>query len=188
MNQKEIDNSIENIKNINNQEDNVITYDENSMPIYPEEEITYDENGMPIYPEEEITYDENGMPIYQEDEEEEIEMRRIINEKLLNKNFDDLNFDEIIDSKNYKNKKIKEKKNLNLNEFNIYVDKQIENNKPKKFISRRTIDKKTTNNIEKFKKRNFNSRLPPYFLSDEYKNKIKKVDLNLSIDFFPLLS
>jgi hypothetical protein len=39
--------------------------------------------------EEDIVYDENGMPIYQEDEDEMMEMRRIINEKMLNKGLDD---------------------------------------------------------------------------------------------------
>ncbi len=72
---------------------------------------------------------------------------------------------------NKKNKKVKEpKKNNSMNfvEFNEYIDKVIEDSKPKKFVSKRLLDKKqySTNINEKDIKRNtrqFKPKLPPYF-------------------------
>ena len=60
-----------------------------------EEEDEY----VDIEEEENMIYDENGMPIYDE-EEDLIEMRRIVSEKLLNKNLSELSFESSIYSKN----------------------------------------------------------------------------------------
>lgn len=140
--------------------------------------------------EEEIIYDENGMPIYQEDEDEIIEMRRIISETILNKSFSNLEFNEIPIIK--KEKSIKEPKNktLSLSELNTLIEKQIEESKPKKFISKRIADKTpTTKHVNVTNQRNFNPRLPPYLLSDEYKNRTnKKRIFELDCKSFPSLN
>ena len=64
--------------------------------------------------------------------------------------------------------KNKEKdKNMNVKEFNKYIDNIIKEKQPKKFISKRSLEKKKisdseTNNQVEYK-RTFNPRLPPYF-------------------------
>jgi hypothetical protein len=140
--------------------------------------------------EEEVIYDENGMPIYQEDEEEMMEMRRIINEKLLNNSFTKIEFDDSPIEK--KKKKVKQPKNktLSLTELNTFIEKQIEESKPKKFVSKRNVDKKpTTEQCFFTKQRDFNPRLPPYLLSDEYRNRTNKKNLfELDDDSFPSLN
>lgn len=126
-----------------------------------------------------IIYDNNGMPIYQEDEEDEEEyneMRRIVNNKQFTENMDDKLFVSKIEKKP---KKIKEliNKSLSLYDLNIMIDKKIENLKPIKFVSKRSLEKRDNSNsfinAEKLcdKKRCFNPRLPPYYLSDRYNNK-----------------
>jgi hypothetical protein len=141
--------------------------------------------------EEDIVYDENGMPIYQEDEDEMMEMRRIINEKILNKSLD--NFDFIDLPSKEKEKKIKESKvkKLSIGEFNELIEKQIEESKPKRFISKRIADKKVlpeqVYNVTK-RKREFNPKLPPYFFSDEYRNRTNNNNFELNLDAFPSLN
>tara|TARA_B110000971_G_C19994796_1_gene493741 strand:+ start:1306 stop:1809 length:504 start_codon:yes stop_codon:yes gene_type:complete len=140
--------------------------------------------------EEEIIYDENGMPICPEDEEEIIKMRRIVSETILNKSFSNLEFNEIPIEK--KEKPIKEPKNktLSLSELNTLIEKQIEESKPKKFISKRITDKThPTKQVIVTKHRDFNPRFPPYLLSDEYKNRTnKKRIFELDCKSFPSLN
>ena len=68
-------------------------------------------------------------------------------------------------------KQVKVSKNMSLSNFNKHLDKIIQDTQPKKFISKRSFDKKqltdSTNiidekNIIEFK-RQLNPRLPPYF-------------------------
>ena len=139
-----------------------------------------------------VNLDQYGMPIEELDEEAEeaeIEIRRIINEKLLSKNY---SIDNIFYNSNLKKeKKIIEKKskNISLNELNVIIDKKIEESQPKKFISKRSLDKKNTYPNNKpnisLKIRTFNPRLEPYLFSNEYKlkNNIHVIDINN----FPLI-
>ena len=157
------------------------------------EERVYDhgnfieEEQIDIEEEEDIIYDENGMPIYQEDEDEMMEMRRIISEKMFNKSLDDLDFIDL--PLKEKEKKIKESKikKLSIGEFNDLIEKHIEESKPKKFVSKRIAEKKVlpVNNIVK---RDFNPKLPPYFFSDQYKNRINNKNYKLDLDSFPSLN
>jgi hypothetical protein len=146
---------------------------------------------------ENTIYDINGMPIYQEDEEEYNEMRRIVSNKQFNSNIDDELFASNIEKKPKEIKEIKEfkKKSLSINDLNILLDKKIEELKPIKFISKRILEKKDSSNlnivVEKiiYKKRCFNPRLPPYFMSDNYKNKNNKnnIPININDKNFPSL-
>lgn len=136
---------------------------------------------------EDIKYDENGMPIYDEDEND-IEIRRIIFEKQQNKNYN--NYDFTNNSTEIKEKKNKQNKCLSLIQFNEIILKKIEKNKPKNFISKRCIEKKQelniVENLQNIKsiKRTFNPRLVPYYLSDKYINyKNTKQPLNINEDF-----
>ena len=156
--------------------------------------------------------DQYGMPIIEEEEdEEELELRRIINNKLLSKNNDDISmYNNNISMYNnnksmYNNnksiyndeslkiqlpKEIKEpkKKVMNFNELNKFIDNDIESKKPKKFISKRSMDriKANPNLIIKKEvietKRKFNPRLIPYLFSDEYKKKLQNNDSSI-MDF-----
>ena len=82
--------------------------------------------------------------------------------------------------------KLTNKKAISLNELNNYKDKKIEDKKPKKFVSKRSMEKKNLelpkNIIKEESKRTFNPRLVPYFFSDEYKNKIIIESKKLSFD------
>lgn len=132
--------------------------------------------------EETVELDQYGMPIevIDDDEEEyEEELRRIVSNKLLSKN--SLNEEMCtynIESKNkiVKEKEVKDpkKKTISLEDLNNLIDKKLEEKKPKKFISKRSMEKK---NVEPFLplikevKRQFKPRLTPYLFSNEYKNK-----------------
>lgn len=72
-------------------------YDHGNFIVEEDEEIDIEE--------EEVIYDENGMPIYQEDEDEMMEMRRIISESLLNKSFSKIEIDDSPIEKKNKNKR-----------------------------------------------------------------------------------
>ena len=147
-----------------------------------EEEIEIEEE------EEDIIYDENGMPIYQEDEDEMMEMRRIINEKMFNKSLDDLDFIDLPSKE--KEKKIKESKikKISIGEFNNLIEKHIEESKPKKFVSKRIAEKKVLLPVNNIIKRDFNPKLPPYFFSDQYKNRTNNKSFKLDLDSFPSLN
>lgn len=73
------------------------------------------------------------------------------------------------DNKEIINKKQENKisKNMSFSNFNKQLDKIIEDIQPKKFISKRLLDKKQiiepSNMIQIEIKRQFNPRLPPYF-------------------------
>jgi hypothetical protein len=129
---------------------------------------------------ENIELDQYGMPIEEVDEEEELEMRRIISNKLLSKNsLDEETFigSGSTKSKSSKSNKSPKKKTMSLNDLNNLIDKKIEESKPKKFISKRSLDKKTSEpslstKIDKEEnKRKFNPKLVPYLFSDEYKSR-----------------
>jgi hypothetical protein len=170
INNNEIDNTNNEIDNTNNEIDN--TNNDNEI--------------------DNIIYDENGMPIYDEDCDE-IEMRQNFYNNFKNKNFDNYdiysctkinNNEEKINIKN----NIKKNKIISLFDFNNVVNE----NKPKKFISKRITDKKKElkldNNIPK---RTFNPRLVPYYFSDIHNNYKKNynIDKNFnSNDNFPPLN
>ena len=127
--------------------------------------------------------DQYGMIIEDVDENEILEIRRIVSDKMLSNN---VTYEENTLSK--KNTfKLTNKKAISLNDLNNYIDKKIEDKKPKKFVSKRSIEKK---NLElelpkiiiKESKRTFNPRLVPYLFSDEYKNKIMLESKKLSFD------
>jgi hypothetical protein len=130
--------------------------------------------------EEEIELDQYGMPIEQEDDDE-MEMRRIISEKILNR----ISSNNLLDYSNNKDspvnikKEPKKNKNLSLNDLNKLIDIKIEESKPKKFVSKRVLEKKNLSDpvLKKevyINKRVFNPRKLPYLLSNEYKNKFNK--------------
>jgi hypothetical protein len=125
-----------------------------------------------------VELDQYGMPIEIVDEEEELEIKRIISNKMLSLN----NLNEDFFNGNSSKKKIfkefksPKKNTMSLNDLNNLIDKKIEDKKPKKFISLRSMKKKildasTEPIVLKEYKRHFNPRLIPYFFSDEYKNK-----------------
>jgi hypothetical protein len=143
--------------------------------------------------EEEVEVDQYGMPIEQEDEEE-VEMRRVISEKILNR----ISSNNLLDYSSKKESSVavkkepKKSKQLSLNDLNKLIDARIEESKPKKFVSKRVLEKKNLSDpvLKKeviINKRVFNPRKPPYLLSNEYKNKfIKKEDM-FSENNFPKL-
>jgi hypothetical protein len=77
--------------------------------------------------------------------------------------------EEIINDKKKKPKEPKKNNSMNFAEFNNYINKVIEDNKPKKFVSKRLLDKKglhednENHDTIKSKSRQFNPKLPPYF-------------------------
>jgi hypothetical protein len=129
--------------------------------------------------EQNVEVDQYGMCIEEVNEDEELEMRRIISNKLLSRN--NLNEEFFIENniskkKIFKESKSPKKKSLSLNDLNNLIDKKLEDKKPKKFISKRSIEKKNSEptliNVKETKsKRHFNPRLIPYLFSEEYKNK-----------------
>jgi len=125
-----------------------------------------------------VELDQYGMPIEEVDEEEELEIKRIISNKMLSLNNLNENFfnGESSKKKSFKELKSPKKNPMSLNDLNNLIKKKIENKKPKKFISLRSIKKKNLDEsllpiIVKEYKRHFNPKLIPYFFSDEYKNK-----------------
>jgi hypothetical protein len=125
--------------------------------------------------------DQYGMPIEEVCEENELEIRRIISNKMLSKNSlnEDIfynNNDELSKKSSFKQPKNIKNKNMSLNDLNNLINKKIEEKKPKKFISKRSIEKKSltpllSTDYLKESKRQFNPRKVPYLFSDEYKNK-----------------
>ena len=126
--------------------------------------------------EENYELDQYGMPIENddEDEDEQLEIRRLINNKILSSNLDDAFYNDSPKVKKIIEPKPQDKKTMSLKDLNIFIDKQIESKKPKKFISKRSAEKKSaepTILIIKESKRQFNPKLIPYLFSEEYKNK-----------------
>lgn len=122
--------------------------------------------------EENCELDQYGMPIENDEyDDEQIEIIKLINNKILSSNID---YNDSPKKKKIIETKIQDKKTMSLNELNKFIDKQIESKKPKKFISKRSAEKKTVEStvpILKETKRQFNPRLIPYLFSDEYKNR-----------------
>lgn len=139
--------------------------------------------------DKEKLFDELYPMNYDEDDEEYDEIRNIINNKsessiiynIYDENKDLLNIDNIKKiSSNQLNK-------MNLKSFNTYIQQKEEDEKPKKFMSKRCINKKLNEEkIHVVKKRSFNPRLTPYFKSDYYKNIILKKN-TFSDNNFPSL-
>jgi len=123
-----------------------------------------------------IELDQYGMPIDNIDEEEELEMRKIVSNKILS--MTNINEDTYSSSNNLLIKKIsskdlknQKKKTISLEDLNNIIEKKIEEKKPKKFISKRSLEKKNKESEKEIiKKRTFNPRLIPYLFSDEYLN------------------
>jgi hypothetical protein len=129
-----------------------------------------------------VELDQYGMPIEEIDEEEELEIRRIVSSKILSQNSLNEEFFSGSNSgsskKNFlKESKTPKKKTMSLNDLNNFIDKELEDKKPKKFISKRSMEKKNSDsslspiksNVEI--KRKFNPRCIPYLFSDEYRNR-----------------
>jgi hypothetical protein len=126
---------------------------------------------------QEVEFDEYGMPIEEENEDEMLEIRRILSEKTFNSDYN------IEIEKKEKNKtKNNKKKVMSLNDLNNLLNKEIPSNK--KFISKRTLDRKKPE-IKSFI-RNFNPKLVPYFNSEEYLNKLNSFK-NIDMQDFPKL-
>ncbi len=132
----------------------------------------------------------NYLPYSSEDEEmdedeiEYLQQQNIIIINALNKKTFDVDTYLDKDTKEKKNEKFKEpkkNKNMNVGEFNNYINKIIKDNQPKKFVSNRFLDKKKlmdsntttiiTNKSIEINKRKFNPRLPPYFEVHQKYNK-----------------
>jgi len=151
--------------------------------------LSDDDDNIDIENDQVIELDQYGMPINEVDEEEELEIRRILSNKMLSMN--DLN-DDIYNGNESpkKNKQFKnpKSKTMSLNDLNNFIDKKIEDKKPKKFVSKRMMSKKNTesliNNTFVKPKRHFNPRLVPYIYSDEYRNN-KTINLQTlnNLDF-----
>jgi hypothetical protein len=142
-----------------------------------------------------VELDQYGMPIEEIDEDEELEIRRIISNKMLsmsnlNEELYIVSNNESLKKNNSREFKSPKKKAMSLNDLNSFIDKELDNKKPKKFISKRSMEKKnsdpllTVKNIKETKRR-FNPRLVPYFFSDEYKNK--KLCENIKVPSFDTL-
>jgi hypothetical protein len=137
---------------------------------------------------ENVELDQYGMYVEEIDDEEELEIRRIVSNSMLlkiNSNDDFLREGlKTPNKKSFKESKISKKKSMSLNDLNNFIDKKIEDSKPKKFISKRLMDRKisepslVTKN-EKIQKRHFNPKLIPYLFSEEYKNKKFNNDLEI---------
>lgn len=129
---------------------------------------------------ETVELDQYGMCIEEVDEEEELEIRRVVsNNMLLRKNLSEefvYESNESSKKKLFKESKSPKKKSMSLNDLHGFLDKKLEEKKPKKFISKRSTEKKISDpslsiKVEKQLKRHFNPRLIPYLFSEEYKNK-----------------
>ena len=137
------------------------------------ENLEYNENledNINLNELENLQLDEYGIPLEEENEEEMLEIRRIVSEKTVSL---DYNFENSCKTKN-KIKNNNSKKKLSLNDLQNIMNTECENQKPKKFISKRTNDKKKIDVVVNIQKRKFNPRLPPYLESEEYYNKINK--------------
>ena len=153
-----------------------------------------DQYGMPIYSDTEDN-DDNDDDNDEYIKEEELKIRNIINNKILNNDM----FDIFTNETNKKDIKIKKdnktKKNITLSDLNNLMETKTNELKPKKFVSRRTLDKQQiSENKQPIKKhielnkRIFNPRKVPYFFSDEYKNKKNKSNtFNIDLTIFPSL-
>lgn len=111
----------------------------------------------------------------EEIDEEELEFLKqqniIIMDAIHKKSFDTYTYTQFDkDIKEKKIEKLQEKKSMNVNDFNNYVNKIIQEKQPKKFVSNRFLDKKKLidsksidQSIDLKNIRKFNPRLPPYF-------------------------
>jgi len=132
--------------------------------------------------EDNIVLDQYGMQIEEVDENEELELRRIISNKMLSRN--NLNEEFFIESNTSKKKLVKEnkstnKKSLSLNDLNNLIDKKLEDKKPKKWSSNRADSKKKNDDTPKIIKRQFNPRLPPFRIIEkkqEFEIKINNLE------------
>jgi hypothetical protein len=98
-------------------------------------------------------------------------------------------------SKSKKEKEKKINKKLSFNDLNVIMDKKLDEMKPKKFVSVRSLEKKQQTDYKikiepKKVSRQFSPRKVPYFYSDEYKEQRKflnqTIDINDS-ELFPTL-
>jgi hypothetical protein len=144
-------------------------YNTNTIEEPYEISISYDKNY--------IEYDSNEENIDDMNDEEKIEylehQEYLKNQKILiwqnniKKNISDTTLYKEKE-KEINIKEPKKSKSMNFLEFNNFIDKKIEDSKPKKFVSQRLLNKKpdkieTKETNIKSNKRNFNPRLPPYF-------------------------
>jgi hypothetical protein len=139
----------------------------------------------------ELIQDDKLFPPTESDEEydsdyeaEREEYERLINEKILNKIKNEENCDYNINSKfsideEPTTKLIKPKKEQRKKVFVDLSKKEENNNKPKKWRSKRMNDKKEPDVV----KRKFNPRLPPP--GNLFKNKKKNTYVNLKENDFP---
>uniref|UniRef100_A0A6C0DA12 Uncharacterized protein n=1 Tax=viral metagenome TaxID=1070528 RepID=A0A6C0DA12_9ZZZZ len=96
-------------------------------------------------------------------------------------------------SKKEKDRKINKK--LSFNDLNVIMDKKLEEMKPKKFVSVRSLERKQLSEPKikvepKIVTRQFNPRKVPYFYSDEYNKQKKFANESLDINdsqLFPSL-
>lgn len=113
---------------------------------------------------------------YEKMEQDRVREQEIMMNKLLNTKITKENVPEI------KSNNSKPKKSISLNDFNKKVEQEELAKKPKKFVSKRVMDKKKQSGVETEvkPKRQFNPRLPPF--NFVRKQKQDKVQLN-SVDF-----
>ncbi len=79
----------------------------------------------------------------------------------------------------HKEKNNKKSSKMTLLDFNKKVDEEVKANEPKKFISKRSIDKKKSNSMNDIGivKRKFNPRNPPYNFVHKEKKDIEIINL-----------
>jgi hypothetical protein len=128
--------------------------------------VKYDSNNYNDY----LPYSEDDEEEMDEEEIEYFRQQNIIIMNALNKKSFDGDIDFVKENKIEKSKEPKKNKNMNVGEFNNYINEIIKEKQPKKFVSNRFLEKKkfidtnsTNNKLIEISKRKFNPRLPPYF-------------------------
>lgn len=136
-------------------------------------------------------YDNDYLPPNDYDEEEELDEEEleylkqqhiIIMNAAQNKSIFDTNFfsyeekERLKEKDVIKNIKNEKDKYMTIKDFNKLIDKKNKENEPKKFISKRSLEKKKISESENINKiieykRTFNPRLPPYFEINKRYNK-----------------
>ena len=129
---------------------------------------------------------------FEEDEEEmDPETRRILWEATMRTS---CNYDFSSSARDTNKTKKKDKSNkkqnkkttsLSLEEFNKKIDEESKAKQPKKFTSKRVEEKKkiTGNTEDRFVKRSFNARLPPYNWTHKSREETFQIDINNKNDF-----
>jgi hypothetical protein len=126
-------------------------------------------------------------PSDSESEDEYEDYNSIIMEKLKQKSIDSLySISNSIDNSKPKTEKKDKKSKENKKKIIIFDYSKVEEDKPKKWVSKRMESRKKDEGKIKEVRRKFNPRLPPPS-KDMFKNKSNENNQNLNIENFPKL-